>query len=1003
MLSLAPWGWRAGAGITRTRTRTRLASQTGRVCARRWYTQVDDGRETLDAGAHLQRRRAPAPAEQSKDEYGSPMVPRDWRANIGVRHPIVDVIHSGTVTTADPRQTSIEELLVKVETAEKTDSQVEQPLPTDAAMVVLLSASYARHAVDGTLAPRLLHKLRPGHAHPLQACVAVVDRIPAMTGPLAGSEGFAYYYRDRPDLRPIERSLTPFDEKAQKPGFIAFQIDRSELRDTGFTIQVPLAQTVFSTGIVSTMTHCAYTPDEDGTLRKERERLLESLTFPLGFTEPDSMLRMHNPLVPLTPARVVRNSMGNIVRSVSKAVVRVENDKASLPSGSQPASVELEEAVSSYFTALNIPPEPVQVWALVMPFTKNLISTRAHESLVASPREKWLRWLEPDAIHRFWSTRPGESGHPHQSAVGTAIMRLAAKTGGRLCRVLSGGGGWGKKAGLLSLDPDVKYSVRDLRSDKGWEFDLETEDSAARSKQRALGDVVKEGDEIQFFLLPKGTESSEQDELLNKHYCWQESRSATFGTIPSTVDAADDADTAVKAKPRATNTAIHEPGMFGALSETGLALTTSIYHPQAPHPDAPVAKPVKSITKFDVPFSKVRIGQGVSARLADYRPPGENSGLASEMLDVELGGEMEYFKEAAENSQPPNPDLAADFDEILAFFAHQRKRLLSEKFLQQVEKLLESDLNPSSDGDIAALRTLWEHATLKLIQRVHKKVLVVKGRSATGALSMKTTDARKVQASGPVIRKLRVMITKHGAMNTFPLLERRSGKDVFSMKTKNGRKDQSSGQASTENSGNNDETGSQKVPSLITFHKSPKTFRKFAMPAEENPASNRTRPSVIERIRQKLKLQAARREFSRDKWVSRRQRIRKWLVAPRELEEMIRRILVEAPRVSKSTAAPIASRLKREANTAWNERRLHAAVLAASRKAAQKEALLRRARLRAGRSALAKAVWEQLMEDDVVEEEDVWHNRNVQDGVTSREQGERLEQVVWDYTESFTS
>ncbi|KAF2774513.1 hypothetical protein EJ03DRAFT_347108 [Teratosphaeria nubilosa] len=642
MLSLAPWGWRGGAGVPRTR----FASRIGRICSRRWYAQ-GDGWRSVDARGPS--RRATRPATQSTDEYGSPVVERDWRANIGARHLSIDVVRSGTVTTLNPRETSIEDLLAKVEPTETT-IQAQQPLSTDAFVVVLLSASYARHAVDDTFALRLIHKLRPGNAQPLQACIAVVDRIPSATGPLTGSEGFAYYYRDRPDLRPIHDSLTPCDQNAQKPGYITFQIAQSEVRNTLYTIQVPLAQTVFSTGIVSTMTHYEYTPSEDGTLQKQRERLLESLTVPLGFAEPDTCLRMHTPLVPLTPARVVRNSMGNIVRTVSQAVVRAERNRALLPSGPQPASTELEEAVSNYFKALNMPPEPVQVWALVMPFTGNLVSTRAHQNLIAQSREKWLRWLESDAIHRFWTTKQGEDNHPPQGAVSAAIMGLAAKTGGRLCRVLSGGGGWGKKAGLLSLDPDVQYSVRDLRSDKGWEFDLETEDAAARSKQQALGEVVKEGDEIQFFIMPKGTELSEQDEVFNRGLYWQESRTAIFGTVPSTIDAADNSGTAAEAKPRSTITAIHAPGMFGALSETGLALTTGIHHPQAPHPDAPPARPLKSITKFDVPFSKLRIGQGVGSRLANYRRPEVHTSQASETLDVELGEEIGYSR-ASESGQ----------------------------------------------------------------------------------------------------------------------------------------------------------------------------------------------------------------------------------------------------------------------------------------------------------------------------------------------------------------
>lgn len=67
--------------------------------------------------------------------------------------------------------------------------------------------------------------------------------------------------------------------------------------------------------------------------------------------------------------------------------------------------------------------------------------------------------------------------------------------------------GLGQKAGLLSLDPDVHYSTRELRQDEGWKFDFDGVDdgSAAATeaqKNQALGQIVKEGESIMFLLAP---------------------------------------------------------------------------------------------------------------------------------------------------------------------------------------------------------------------------------------------------------------------------------------------------------------------------------------------------------------------------------------------------------------------------------------------------------------------------------------------------------------------
>ncbi|KAF2774512.1 hypothetical protein EJ03DRAFT_347107 [Teratosphaeria nubilosa] len=428
-----------------------------------------------------------------------------------------------------------------------------------------------------------------------------------------------------------------------------------------------------------------------------------------------------------------------------------------------------------------------------------------------------------------------------------------------------------------------------------------------------------------------------------------------------------------------------------------------------------------------------------------FGPFGQDAFIMLHAIDFELrrsevltlSARYASVMDAIANTKDADPDLAIDLDEILQFFAHRRKRLLTEKFRQQVEKLLGSDLNPRSDGDIAAIRTSWEHATLKLIQVVMKKVLLVQGRSTKGPVSKEITDGRKVEGFGQAL-------TRHRVMKKVLLLEGRSNKGAVSMKSTDGGKVEDSGQALTNHGGNKDETKSQKVPALVTFHKSPKTFRKFAMPAEET-LTNLTRYCVKERIRHNLKLQAARRELLRQNWVSRRQRIRNWLVAPREFKPEIKRTGVKAARVSESTAlvVPIRrcrqrprmpkstllrarrKRARREVrarrvlstepdfmlsmkirNKIRKDKSLHGARMQLRREAAlaasdpewaaRKEARTRRIWLKQDSAASANALWAQLMHWDVVERKG--GNGNTRDELTTPEQAERLEQAVLDYT-----
>lgn len=296
-------------------------------------------------------------------------------------------------------------------------------------------------------------------------------------------------------------------------------------------------------------------------------------------------------LVPLTPLRVVVNSMGNIVRRISATTPGSPSQTDSLEENDVPASTELEHAISSYFKAQEMHPEAVQVWALILPPDRAHTAKLDRSKIVLHGRlyhesssEFAIRSMSAETICGLWSTPDTKLDDLVDVGLPNAISH-----GARLCRVLSGGGGWGKKAGLLSLDPDTAYSSREVRSEHGWELNLEggNDEAVMARNRKALGEIVKEGDGIMFFLAPKDAKPPPALTQKMSTLVRTAERSAVFGVLPSTVDVVPkdeipDSQTAAQVK--------HQPGLFGALSEGGMAIKITS------------GDTVISQSKYDVPF-----------------------------------------------------------------------------------------------------------------------------------------------------------------------------------------------------------------------------------------------------------------------------------------------------------------------------------------------------------------------------------------------------------------
>nr|OQO29181.1 hypothetical protein B0A51_09383 [Rachicladosporium sp. CCFEE 5018] len=487
------------------------------------------------------------------------------------------------------------------------------PDTTTPLLTILLTPGSADLAQDETLPHRIFAKLAdPDRSSTsLDSIVAVVDKLPLEGHEPGAVEGMSYMLLR--NTTALDSNLhRPLQSSAMKPGSLNFVVPANREafghRSVPITAQLPLAQTTFTNGLVSTLLHRSYTVAPGSTPRLQSTQYLESATIALPFQTLNSHFFFSAPLIPLTPLREIRHVMGNIIRqiaahpSVPGRTTTNSTDWSLLPDDTtMPASEELEKAVTAYFTALELPPSAVQIWALVLPTSFSIGRTMKRlERQSASPP-----LFEAETIRAAW--RPDAETHEQLRQCTGALVGQALAFDGRLVRVLSGGGGWGKKAGLLSLDPDTQYFTRELRQDSGWAFDFGNEDAEAM-KLEALGEIVKEGERIMFLIGPENLDNSfrwAHADKREKSRFGIASRGVTLGVIPSSVDAV-----APTPSPNAPVTLVHHPGRFGLLSEGGMAFARTM-------PSGDVQR-----TKFDVPGGRLWLWQ--SSNAARERVSGEN-------------------------------------------------------------------------------------------------------------------------------------------------------------------------------------------------------------------------------------------------------------------------------------------------------------------------------------------------------------------------------------------
>ncbi|OBT76190.1 hypothetical protein VF21_05040 [Pseudogymnoascus sp. 05NY08] len=384
---------------------------------------------------------------------------------------------------------------------------------TEKTVVILASPSFSTWLENGPFIPNILQTIFPAtpDATEVETILGVVDGLaPPNISDLESdritpTEGFGVsIILSKPGKYQGERRLkqSSMDSRSNPTDSSSITVrvhDPTAVEPTKAAqkysdITMPLANTTFRNGRTSTLLEVRWkrsSPESqfEQTGSSELESLTISDTFSGKLFENSTSI----PLEPITETRHVASGLGNIVRTLTDATGK-----------EIPASSELEASVVSYLSSRELPEQTVGVWALVFP-------GEVYESNLG----KWAK----DHPTRVWD---------------------AIRHGASLHRVVSGGGGWGIKAGLLSLDPETQFGSGEARYDfsqLGSALDSDAEQT------RALGQIAKPGSYIQFLIahqqldqLAGAIPPLNKAEQLEPREVDSTTSSILLGCIPSTID-----------------------------------------------------------------------------------------------------------------------------------------------------------------------------------------------------------------------------------------------------------------------------------------------------------------------------------------------------------------------------------------------------------------------------------------------------------------------------------
>ncbi|KAL7911259.1 hypothetical protein GGI35DRAFT_478624 [Trichoderma velutinum] len=340
------------------------------------------------------------------------------------------------------------------------------------AAVLLATPSFAKVLENanlmGDFARLMAGSADVGKFHVLSA---VVDHLAAPIGSLRPLQGVSVLRGHLDDMLPHLWQQQPPKSKDDADAVSTLTFS---LGDPSVTL--PLARTTFHNNRASTLLLSEFDLTQShAQLARQTEKHSQFVKVSLDHDLRSlAHLDMWVPLMPLTQPRTVTESFGNIIRGI-------EVDGTTIP-----ASTELEDIVNALYkqnAQSGVLSGPVGVWAMVTPNPET-----------SGALEEWHKEA-PEPI----SALPDIDDIRDTVKATAQHLKLLHSHGGRLYKILSGGGGWGAKKGLLSLDPQRTH------------FSLSEEEEMQNFIQSMNGGgFTPEGSQIQFFMsapvLPNITE-----------------------------------------------------------------------------------------------------------------------------------------------------------------------------------------------------------------------------------------------------------------------------------------------------------------------------------------------------------------------------------------------------------------------------------------------------------------------------------------------------------------